>query len=73
MALVHDLVEIYAGDTFAYDIQGNQNKALREKQAADKLFGLLPEDQGMEYRKLWEEFDAMETPEARYAKGYLQP
>ena len=75
MALVHDLVEIYAGDTFAYDIQGNQDKALREKQAADKLFGLLPEDQGMEYRKLWEEFDAMETPEARYAASIdrLQP
>ena len=75
MSLVHDLVEIYAGDTFCYDEAANADKALREKQAADRLFGLLPEDQGVEYRKLWEEFDAMETPDAKYAAAMdrLQP
>jgi putative hydrolase of HD superfamily len=75
MALVHDLVEIYAGDTFAYDITGYQSKAEREKQSADKLFALLPEDQAALFRKLWEEFDAMETPDARYAAAIdrLQP
>ena len=67
MALVHDLVEIYAGDTFCYDETAKQDKAQREKEAADRLFGTLPEDQGVEYRKLWEEFDAMETPDAKYA------
>ena len=75
MALVHDLVEVYAGDTFAYDEEGNRDKLKRETEAADKLFGLLPEDQGVEYRKLWEEFDAMETPDALYAASIdrLQP
>ena len=75
MALVHDLVEIYAGDTFCYDETANQDKAQREKEAADRLFGTLPEDQGVEYRKLWEEFDAMETADARYAAcmDRLQP
>lgn len=67
MGLVHDLVEIYAGDTFAYDTEGNQTKAVREKEAADRLFAMLPPEQGGEYRKLWEEFDAEETPDARYA------
>lgn len=46
MVIVHDLVEIYAGDTFAYDVEGNKDKELREEQAAKKLFSLLPEDQG---------------------------
>jgi len=67
MCVVHDLVEIYAGDTFAYDAEGNSTKAEREKQAADKLFSMLPEDQGSMIRNLWEEFDAMETPDAKYA------
>ena len=67
MALVHDLIEIYAGDTFAYDPKGHSDKYERETSAADKLFSLLPEDQGKEFRSLWEEFDAMETPEAQYA------
>ena len=67
MALVHDLIEIYAGDTFAYDPKGHSDKYERETAAADKLFSLLPEDQGKEFRSLWEEFDAMETPEAQYA------
>jgi len=75
MALVHDLIEIYAGDTFAYDIQGNENKEAREKEAADKLFSLLPCEQSNEYRALWEEFDRMETPDAMYAAAIdrLQP
>ncbi|MEE1210965.1 MAG: HD domain-containing protein [Treponema sp.] len=67
MCIVHDLVEIYAGDTFAYDINGNKSKAEREVKAADKLFGMLPEDVGKEIRLLWEEFDRMETPDAKYA------
>lgn len=67
MCVVHDLVEIYAGDTFAYDINGNKSKAEREVKAADKLFGMLPEDVGKEIRLLWEEFDRMETPDAKYA------
>lgn len=75
MALVHDLIEIYAGDTFAYDIQGNQDKQQREAEAADRLFAMLPEDQGTELRALWEEFDAMETADAQYAAAIdrLQP
>lgn len=67
MGLVHDLVEIYAGDTFCYDEKGALDKAERENAAADKLFSLLPEDQAEEYRSLWEEFDSMETPDAIYA------
>lgn len=67
MCVVHDLVEIYAGDTFAYDVKGNEDKAERESLAADKLFGQLPEEQGLMIRDLWEEFDAMETPDAKYA------
>ena len=75
MALVHDLIEVYAGDTFAYDKKGNEDKEEREKKAADKLFGMLPEDQGKEIRDLWEEFDQMETPDAQYAASIdrLQP
>lgn len=67
MCIVHDIVEIEAGDTFAYDAQGNVGKAEREKEAADKLFGKLPSDQGQMIRDLWEEFDAMETPDAKFA------
>ncbi|MBR2401817.1 MAG: HD domain-containing protein [Lachnospiraceae bacterium] len=67
MCVVHDIVEIEAGDTFAYDAQGNVNKAEREKEAADKLFAKLPADQGKMIRDLWEEFDAMETADAKYA------
>jgi len=75
MCVVHDLVEIYAGDTFAYDAAGNSTKARREEEAADKLFSILPEDQGKMIRELWEEFDAMETADARYAAcmDRLQP
>lgn len=67
IALVHDLVEIYAGDTFAYDEKGKLDKEKREKEAADKLFGMLEGEQGKEIRALWEEFEAKETPEAKYA------
>jgi putative hydrolase of HD superfamily len=67
MLLVHDLVEIDAGDTFAFDALGNQSKAAREQAAADRLFALPPEDQGAELRALWDEFEAGETPEARFA------
>ena len=69
MALVHDLVEIYAGDTFAYDTEGYQDKLTREQASADRVFGLLPPDLGAEYRALWEEFDRMETPDAMYASA----
>ena len=75
MCVVHDIVEIEAGDTFAYDAQGNIGKAAREKEAADKLFERLPADQGKMIRGLWEEFDAMETADAKYAAcmDRLQP
>lgn len=67
MCVIHDLVEIYAGDTFAFDIKGNEGKYDREKAAADKLFAQLPEEQGAMIRAMWEEFDAMETTDSRYA------
>jgi len=75
MCIVHDLIEIYAGDTFAYDVNGNQDKAEREAKAADKLFAQIPENLGKEFRSLWEEFDAMETKEAQYAAAMdrIQP
>lgn len=75
MCVVHDLVEVYAGDTFAYDAVGNADKEAREKAAADKLFAMLPEEQGRMIRSLWEEFDAMETEDAKYAAcmDRLQP
>ena len=67
MLLVHDVVEIDAGDTFAFDEAGNGDKADREQRAAERLFGLLPEDQGAELRGLWEEFEEGQTPDARFA------
>lgn len=67
MLLIHDLVEIDAGDTYAYDEAGNLNKAERERRAAERLFGMLPPEQAEEFRQLWEEFEARCTPEARYA------
>ncbi|MEH2450558.1 HD domain-containing protein [Nostoc sp.] len=67
MLLIHDLVEIDAGDTFCYDVQGNESKAVREAQAALRLFRLLPADQGRELRLLWDEFEAGETPTAKFA------
>ena len=67
MCVVHDLVEIYAGDTFAYDQNGNKTKEEREKDAAKKLFSQLPAEIGNEINALWVEFDKMETPTAKYA------
>ncbi len=75
MVVVHDLIEIYAGDTYAYDEEGAKSKQERESKAADRLFGILPSDQGREIRSLWEEFDRRETADARYAAclDSLQP
>lgn len=75
MALIHDLVEIYAGDTFAYDVKGNESKEQREKESADKLFSMLPNEQGLEFRSIWEEFEQMQTSDAMYANAIdrLQP
>lgn len=67
MILTHDLVEIYAGDTYAYDTEGKKSEKERELKAADKIYSMLPEDQGKKLRELWEEFEAYETPEARFA------
>lgn len=67
MVLVHDIVEIDAGDTYCYDDAGNTTKADREKRAAERLFGLLPKEQEAEFRGLWEEFEERKTPEARFA------
>jgi len=67
MVLIHDLVEIDAGDTYAYDTEGKKTEEARETKAADRIFGLLPDDQGSYLRGLWEEFDAYQTPEARFA------
>lgn len=69
MALVHDLVEVYAGDTFAYDKKGYEDKEKREKEAADKLFSILDEEQGNELKGLWVEFEQNATPEAKYANA----
>lgn len=67
MVLIHDLVEIDAGDTYAYDEEGAKTKDERERKAADHIFGMLPEDQGMYLKVLWKEFEAYETAEAKYA------
>jgi putative hydrolase of HD superfamily len=67
MVLVHDIVEIDAGDTYFYDEAAEVDKSTREQRAADRLFGILPADQGEELRALWEEFELGETPEARFA------
>ncbi|MGH7501920.1 MAG: HD domain-containing protein [Longimicrobiales bacterium] len=67
MLLVHDLVEIDAGDTFAYDAAGNADKVERESAAARRVFGLLPEEQASEFRQLWNEFEEGTSPEARFA------
>jgi len=67
MVLIHDIVEIDAGDTYIYDSQ--DDKAEREQRAADRIFGLLPPDQAAEFRSLWEEFEERETAEARFASA----
>lgn len=67
MVLIHDLVEIDAGDTYAYDSAGAETKRAREVKAAGRIFGLLPEEQGQYFRDLWEEFEEYETQDAKYA------
>lgn len=75
MLLTHDLVEIYAGDTFCYDKKGNSDKKERELKAAEKIYGMLDEDKGKELRALWDEFEEMKTPEALFAASMdrIQP
>jgi putative hydrolase of HD superfamily len=67
MLILHDLVEIDAGDTFAYDAAGRVGQHEREAKAADRIFSMLPADQGGEFRALWDEFEEARTPEARFA------
>ena len=67
MVLIHDLVEIDAGDTYAYDSEGAKDTREREEKAADRIFGILPIEQGQYFRELWEEFEAYETEDAKYA------
>jgi len=75
MVLVHDLVEIDAGDTYCYDDEAIEDQIKREEKAADRIFCILPEDQSKEIRLLWDEFNERETPEARFAAALdrLQP
>ena len=68
MLLIHDLVEIDAGDTYAYDENAKKTQRERELKCADRIFSILPEDQGKYMRELWEEFEAQETPEAKFAR-----
>ena len=68
MLLIHDLVEIDAGDTYAYDEEGKKTQHAREVAAADRIFGLLPEDQKTKFRALWDEFESGDTPESRFAR-----
>ena len=68
MLLIHDLVEIDAGDTYAYDEEGKKTQHAREVAAADRIFGLIPEDQGTKFRALWDEFESGDTPESRFAR-----
>ncbi len=69
MVVIHDIVEIDAGDTYFFDDAEAADKAEREQQAAERLFGLLPDDQAVELRQLWEEFEARQTAEARFANA----
>lgn len=75
MLLVHDVVEIDAGDTYCYDPEANQDKRQREHAAAERIFGLLPAEQGDELHALWREFEARESADARFANALdrLQP
>ncbi|MFT5127736.1 MAG: putative hydrolase of HD superfamily, partial [Rhodothermales bacterium] len=75
MVLIHDIVEIDAGDTFCYDQEGRIHQAAREQKAADRLFGMLPADQTAEMRGAWDEFEAAESAESRYARALdrMQP
>jgi putative hydrolase of HD superfamily len=75
MLLIHDIVEIDAGDTFVYDKPHTEDKDEREQKAADRLFGLLPPDQQQEFQQLWEEFETQASPEAKFARALdsMQP
>lgn len=75
ICLIHDIVEIDAGDTYAYDEEAKKTQKEREQKAADRIFALLPEDQAKELRALFDEFEAFETPEAKFAHAMdnLQP
>ena len=75
MLLIHDIVEIDAGDTSAYDEEAKKTQKDREEKAAERIFGLLPEDQGETLKGLWQEFEEQKTPEARFARTMdnLQP
>jgi putative hydrolase of HD superfamily len=75
LLLVHDLVEIDAGDTYCYDEIGGQDQKAREMKAANRIFDVLPADQAASFRSLWDEFEARETPESRFANALdrLQP
>ncbi|MXX62333.1 MAG: HD domain-containing protein [Holophagales bacterium] len=75
MLIVHDLVEIDAGDTFVYDQAGLEDQEEREQRAAERIFGLLPAESGAELRAIWDEFEARQSPEAKFARALdrLQP
>ncbi len=75
MVLMHDVVEIDAGDTFCYDTKANQDKMIREKKAAERIYNILPENQAQEYKSLWYEFEKGQTKEAIFANvlDRLQP
>ena len=75
MCLIHDIVEIDAGDTYAYDEEGKKTQKAREQAAKERIFGLLPEDQREELSGIFDEFEAFETPEAKFAGAMdnLQP
>lgn len=75
MALLHDVIEIDAGDTYAYDEQAKLDQREREVKAADRIFNLLPEDQAKKLREIWDEFEAQETKEAKFARtmDHIQP
>ena len=67
MVLIHDIVEIDAGDTYCYDTEGYKTKADREQEASERLFGMLPQDQQQELYSLWREFEDKQTPESKFA------
>ena len=75
MCLTHDIVEIDAGDTYAYDLEGQKTQKAREEAAKERIFSMLPEDQKLELSSLFDEFEAYETPEAKFAHAMdnLQP
>ena len=75
MLLIHDIVEIDAGDTYAYDMEAKKTQRQREERAAERIFGMLPSDQREKMRALWEEFEACETREAKFARSMdnIQP